>query len=64
MKKSEKTHNTPAVIAASTSGGNPIVSSFLAGKRNIEDLKLDEITETVINEPLVSWKSLDGTGSP
>ena len=60
LKKSEKTHKTPAVIAAGTSGGNPIISSFLAGKRKIEDLKLDEITETAINEPLVSWKSLDG----
>jgi threonine synthase len=60
LKKSEKTRKTPAVIAASTNGGNPIISSFLAGKRKIEDLILDEITETAINEPLVSWRSLDG----
>ena len=60
LKREGKTRKVPAVIAASTSGGNPIISSFLSGKRKIKDLKLDEIIETDINEPLVSWKSLDG----
>jgi threonine synthase len=60
LRSAGKTEKVTAVIAASTSGGNPIVSSFLAGKRLIEDLKPDRIEETAINEPLVSWKSLDG----
>lgn len=60
LLKSGKTTKAPAVIASSTDGGNPIVSSFLAGKRRIVDLKPGEITETAINEPLVNWKSLDG----
>ena len=55
-----KTTKVPGIIASSTEGGNPIVSSFLAGKRKIADLKPDAITETAINEPLISWKSLDG----
>jgi threonine synthase len=60
LLKSGKTTKAPAVIASSTDGGNPIVTSFLAGKRKIVDLKPDGITETAINEPLVNWKSLDG----
>ena len=59
LKKSEKTRKIPSVVAASTGGGNPIISSFLAGKKRIEDLELSEITETAINEPLISWKSLE-----
>jgi threonine synthase len=54
------TKKVPVMIAASTSGGNPIVSSFLAGKKKIVDLKPDGIDETPINEPLVNWMSLDG----
>ena len=60
LLKAGKTKKIPSVIAASTSGGNPIVSSFLAGKRKIVDLKPEGIDETSVNEPLVSWKSLDG----
>jgi threonine synthase len=60
LRKAGKTDKKTAIIAASTSGGNPIVSNFLTGKRKIEDLRLEEITETSHNEPLVSWISLDG----
>ncbi|MCX6649608.1 MAG: pyridoxal-phosphate dependent enzyme [Candidatus Bathyarchaeota archaeon] len=60
LLKAGKTKKATTVIAASTSGGNPIVSSFLAGKRKVEDLKPSGIDETPINEPLVNWKSLDG----
>ena len=55
-----ETDKVPVMIAASTTGGNPIVSSYQAGKRKIKDLKPDSITETHENEPLVNWKSLDG----
>ena len=60
LLKAGKTKKATVVIAASTSGGNPIVSSFLAGKRKVEDLKPGGIDETPINEPLVNWMSLDG----
>lgn len=50
----------PAMIAASTCGGNPIVSSFLARERKIGNLAPDAIDETAVNEPLVNWMSLDG----
>jgi threonine synthase len=60
LRKTGKTKKNTAVIAASTSGGNPIVSSFLAGKSQIANLRPDGIDETAINEPLVNWMSLDG----
>jgi threonine synthase len=60
LRKSGKTKKNTTIIAASTSGGNPIVSSFLDGKRSIENLRPEGIDETAINEPLVSWMSLDG----
>ncbi|MBN1682766.1 pyridoxal-phosphate dependent enzyme [Candidatus Bathyarchaeota archaeon] len=50
----------PILIAASTSGGNPIIKCFQENKKQIEDLKPNEIIETDYNEPLVSWISLDG----
>ena len=55
-----KTDKIPVMIAASTTGGNPIVSSFNAGKKKIVDLSPDSIVETPENEPIVNWKSLDG----
>ncbi|MEM2126653.1 MAG: pyridoxal-phosphate dependent enzyme [Candidatus Bathyarchaeia archaeon] len=50
----------PRMIAVSTPHDNPIVRSFLSGRRMIEDLQPSEIKETVVNEPLVSWHSFDG----
>jgi len=55
-----KTDKVPKMIAASTLGGNPVVESFSRGWHLIRDLKPDEIKETPINEPLVSWHSFDG----
>ncbi len=60
LLKIGKIEALPKMIAASTDGGNPIVTSFLNDKKKIEDLRADEISETNVNEPLVSWKSLDG----
>jgi threonine synthase len=48
------------MVAASTPGGNPVVDCFLNGERRIRDLDPSEITETEHNEPLVSWRCLDG----
>jgi threonine synthase len=55
-----ETDKIPIMIAASTTGGNPIISNFQAKKKMIKDLKPNSITETPENEPIVNWKSLDG----
>jgi len=60
MFRKGETDKIPVMIAASTTGGNPIISSYLDGKRKIKNLKPDSITETSENEPIVNWKSLDG----
>ena len=60
MFRKGETDKIPVMIAGSTIGGNPIISSFNAGKRKIKDLKPDSISETAVNEPILNWKSLDG----
>lgn len=55
-----RTDKIPAMVAASTTGGNPIISSYNAGKKKINDLPPESIVETPENEPIVNWKSLDG----
>lgn len=59
MRKRE-TERVPAMIGASTPGGNPVMECFLEGERSIRDIDPSGITETEYNEPLVSWRSLDG----
>ncbi len=41
MFRQGKTDKIPVMIAASTTGGNPIISSFKRGKKKIKDLKPD-----------------------
>ena len=60
MRKRGLTDKVPAMICASTDGGNPIVESFRRGEKKITDLPCGDITETPVNEPLVNWRSLDG----
>jgi len=55
-----RTDKIPVMVAASTTGGNPIITSFNEGKKKIKELTPDSITETPENEPIISWKSLDG----
>jgi threonine synthase len=55
-----ETDKIPIMVAASTTGGNPIITSYQTGKKKIQELKPEEIVETPENEPIVSWKSLDG----
>jgi len=55
-----ETDKVPVMVAASTPGGNPVVKCFNDGERTLRDLKPSEITETEHNEPLVSWRCLDG----
>jgi threonine synthase len=60
LRDDGETDKVPVMVAASTPGGNPVVDCFLKGERRIRDLEPSEITETEHNEPLVSWRSLDG----
>ncbi|MBD3206739.1 pyridoxal-phosphate dependent enzyme [Candidatus Bathyarchaeota archaeon] len=55
-----RTDKIPAMVCASTSGGNPIVTSYNKGKKKIVELDPEAIDETPSNEPIVNWKSLDG----
>jgi threonine synthase len=55
-----KIKKTPFMVASSTIGGNPVIKCFLDGESEIRQLKPNEIIETDVNEPLVSWISLDG----
>ncbi len=50
----------PRMVGVSTSGGNPIVDSWRHGYSRVVDLNPEEIRETSINEPLVSYRSFDG----
>lgn len=55
-----KISHMPKMVAGSSRGKNPIVRSFLKGLTRCEDLKPEEIRETMVNEPLVNWHSIDG----
>lgn len=50
----------PRFIASSTSLGNPIVYSWKHGYKKIQVLEPSTIVETQVNEPLVSFRSMDG----
>ncbi len=50
----------PRFIAASTAGGNPVIHSWKLGLRKLVNLHPSAISETHLNEPLVSYKALDG----
>lgn len=54
------TKKIPSMVATSTTGGNPVIKSHETGRIKIIELDPAEIRETEHNEPLVSWKSLDG----
>ncbi len=50
----------PRIIGSSTDSGNPIVSAWKKKNRKVVDLSPSSITETHLNEPLVSYVSYDG----
>ncbi len=54
------TSSVPRFIAASTSLGNPVVYSWKHGFRKIQELEPSVIVETETNEPLVSFRAMDG----
>ncbi|MCB2185430.1 MAG: pyridoxal-phosphate dependent enzyme [Deltaproteobacteria bacterium] len=55
-----KTSRLPLMVAGSSHNKNPIVTSFRKNLPHCEDLNPRRIHETVVNEPLINWHSLDG----
>jgi len=60
LRRRGETDKVPVMVAASTEGGSPVVTSFNDGRRKIKDLDPAKIVETEHNEPIVNWRSLDG----
>ncbi|RMB60889.1 pyridoxal-phosphate dependent enzyme [Dokdonia sinensis] len=60
LYKRGKTSRIPKMIAASSTGKNPIIQSFKEGLDHCRDLNPDKIKETKYNEPLINWHSFDG----
>lgn len=56
-----KTSRIPKIIAGSSSKKNPIIVSFNKGLSHCEDLDPRKIKESIINEPLINWHSIDGS---
>ena len=55
-----KTSRIPRIVAGSSYGKNPIIQAFLKNLSACEDLSPEKIHETVVNEPLINWRSIDG----
>jgi len=55
-----KTSRMPRIVGGSSYGKNPIIQAFIKNLPNCEDLKPEIIKESVINEPLINWHSIDG----
>ncbi len=60
LHKRGKISRIPRMIAASSTLKNPIIQSFNKGLEFCQDLKITDIRETKINEPLINWHSFDG----
>ncbi len=60
LYKNNRTDKIPEFIASSTVNGNPIIDSFLNDYKKIHEINPENIMETEINEPLVSYRSYDG----
>ena len=55
-----KTSRIPRFIAGSSHSKNPIVNAYVKGLDTCEDLHPERIRESVVNEPLINWHSIDG----
>ena len=60
LYKRGKTSRMPKIIAGSSYQKNPIVQAFIKKTPFCQDLAPDQIHETLVNEPLVNWHSIDG----
>jgi threonine synthase len=55
-----KTSRIPRMIAGSSYGKNPIIHAYLKNNPRCDDLRPEQIRETMVNEPLINWQSIDG----
>lgn len=55
-----KTSKIPRIVAGSSYGQNPIIQAYLKNLPECEDLSPEKIHETIVNEPLINWRSIDG----
>ncbi len=55
-----RTSRIPRMVAASSLHKNPIVHAFRHGLEECVDLEPGEVRETLVNEPLVNWRAIDG----
>jgi len=55
-----KTSRIPRMVAGSSHNKNPIVQAFVKNLPGCADLDPEKIRETVVNEPLINWHSIDG----
>lgn len=55
-----KTSRMPKMVAGSSAGKNPIVRAVMKGAPVCGDLRPESIRDTVVNEPLINWHSIDG----
>jgi len=55
-----KTSKIPKIVAGSAFGKNPIIRAFLKNTPVCNDLIPEKIHETIVNEPLINWRSIDG----
>jgi len=55
-----KTSRIPRMICGSSHGKNPIVVAWRKNLPHCADLPPEKIKETVVNEPLINWHSIDG----
>ncbi len=50
----------PRIVGVTTRSGNPVLRAFEMGLSKVSDLRPEEIVETPVNEPLVSYHSYEG----
>ena len=55
-----KTSKVPRMVAGSAWRKNPIVAAFKANLPTCGTLAPEKIKESVVNEPLINWRSIDG----
>ncbi len=55
-----KTSHMPRMVAGSSFGKNPVIRAFIKNSPRCEDLEPARIRETLVNEPLINWHSIDG----
>jgi threonine synthase len=55
-----RTSRIPKVVGGSSFRKNPIVVAFQKNLEQCEDLFPGKIRETLVNEPLINWHSIDG----